>query len=92
VVVLNLKNSPFFICPTIAEFVDLLSLTFVNPSLSTMIATLSCANVTILVRRINMVSLIVIEKLPATFEFMQWLAFENVFVHHDQTLNEDKNL
>jgi hypothetical protein len=35
-----------------------------------MIATLSCANVTILVRRINMVSLIVIEKLPATFVYV----------------------
>ena len=27
-----------------------------------------------------------------TFVFMKWWAFENVSVHRDQTLNEDKNL
>jgi hypothetical protein len=32
------------------------------------------------------------KQLGITFEFMQWLGFENVFVHPDQTLNEDKNL
>ena len=47
------------------EFVDLLSLTLVNPSLSAVIAMLSCANAATLVSRINIVSLNVILKIAA---------------------------
>jgi len=33
-----------------------------------------------------------VQRIGTTFVFMQWLSFDNLSVHYDRTLNEDKNL